>query len=139
VDLTETEKAVIADAVEARIDAYGDAARAKDIDWFMGFWADIDDFVLAGDGNLVDRDTWEQQVRSAVSDTRAMLNFEFFNRHTYVLARDAAVHTTQFRWAYETTSGDTLRMHGSWSYVLKSFDGVWQVVHSAGTHLPDEG
>jgi len=34
------------------------------------------------------------------------------------------------------TSGNTLRMHGSWSYVFRNFDGVWKVVHSAGTHLP---
>ncbi len=136
VDLTQAEKGVIASAVEARVNGYVDAARRRDVDWFLGFWADTDEFVLAGDGNLVGHDGWADQVRKAVADTRDILAFEFFNRHTYVLARDAAVHTTQFRWALVQMNGDTLRMHGSWSYVFKKIDGVWKVVHSAGTHLP---
>jgi ketosteroid isomerase-like protein len=136
-ELTPAEKAAIANAVEARIDSYVEAARRRDLNWFLDFWADVDDFVLAGDGNLVGRDAWVDQLRKAVADIREFIDFEFFNRHTYVLARDAAVHTTQYRWAIVKTSGETLRMHGSWSYVFKNFDGVWKVVHSAGTHLPD--
>ena len=136
-DLADTEMAAITNAVEARVDGYVDAARRRDIDWFLDFWADVDEFVIAGDGDLLDRDTWEQGLRQAVADTRAILDFEFFNQHTYVLGPNAAAHTTQFRWAYETTSGDTLRSHGSWTYVFKNFDGVWRVVHSAGTHVPE--
>jgi ketosteroid isomerase-like protein len=136
-DLTQAERAVIASAVEARVNGYVDAARRRDVSWFLDFWADTDDFVLAGDGNLVGYAAWADQLRKAVADTREILDFEFFNRHTYVLARDAAVHTTQFRWALVQANGDTLRMHGSWSYVFKDFDGVWRVVHSAGTHLSD--
>ena len=103
----------------------------------LDFWADVDEFVIAGDGDLKDRDGWEEQLRQAVADTKAILDFEFFNQHTYVLGRDAAAHTTQFRWAYETKSGDTLKSHGSWTYVFKKFDGSWRVVHSAGTHVMD--
>ncbi len=135
-DLTQAEKTAIATAVEARVNGYVDAARRRDVNWFLDFWADTDEFVVAGDGNLVGHDGWSDQVRKSVADTREILDFEFFNRHTYVLSRDAAVHTTQFRWALVQTSGDTLRMHGSWSYVFKNFGGVWRVVHSAGTHLP---
>ncbi len=134
---TDEERAVITKAVEARVDGYIDAARRHDLDWFLGFWANVDGFVVAGDGNLVDHAAWEQQVRKAVADARDILNFEFFNRHTIVLAHDAAVHTTQFRWGVVGTNGDTLRMHGSWTYVFKNYGGVWKVVHSAGTHLPD--
>lgn len=134
---TDAERAVITKAVEARVDGYIDAARRHDLDWFLEFWANVDGFVVAGDGNLVDHAAWEQQVRKAVADTRDILNLEFFNRHTFVLAHDAAVHTTQFRWGVVGTTGDTLRMHGSWTYVFKNYGGVWKVVHSAGTHLPD--
>lgn len=137
VELTQIEKAAIANAVEARINGYVEAARRRDLSWFLDFWADVDEFVIAGDGNLVAHDVWADQLRQAVANMREVLDFEFFNRHTYVLARDAAVHTTQYRWAIVQSSGDTLRMHGSWSYVFKNFDGVWKVVHSAGTHVPD--
>ena len=134
---TEAERAVITKAIEARVDGYIDAARRRDINWFLDYWANVEGFVIAGDGNLMDHAAWEQQLRSAVAGTREILNFEFFNRHTFVLARDAAVHTTQFRWGMLGANGDTLRMHGSWTYVFKEYDGVWRVVHSAGTHLPD--
>ncbi len=137
-DLTPREKAAIASAVEARVNDYDDAARRRDINWFLDFWADTDDFVAAADGDLISHEAWANQIRQAVIDTRQILDFQFFNRHTYVLARDAAVHTTQFRWAMVRTNGDTLRMHGSWSYVFKNFHGVWRVVHTAGTHLPDQ-
>jgi hypothetical protein len=134
-DLTDAEKVVIADAVMTRVDDYIDAARRLDLEWFLGFWANVDGFVIAGDGGLMDYATWEQQLRSDFATVREITDFEFFNRHTYVLARDAAVHSTQFRWGMVTTTGDTLRMHGSWCYVFKNFDAEWKVVHSAGTHL----
>lgn len=131
------EEAAVRKAAEARVDEYIEAARRRDIDWFLNFWADVDGVVLAGDGKLLDRPAWVQELRKALADTREFLEFTFHNRHTYVLARDAAVHTTQFRWAVLQTSGKTLRMHGSWSYVFKNIDGVWKVVHSAGTHIPE--
>ena len=131
------EETAITKAVEARVDDYIEAARRRDLDWFLNFWADVDGFVLAGDGNLLDRPAWVQELRKALADIRAFIDFSFHDRHTYVLARDAAVHTTQFRWAVLQTSGKTLRMRGSWSYVFKNIDGVWKVVHSAGTHIPE--
>ena len=135
-EMTDADRAAIAAAVEARVHGYADAAKRKDIDWFMEFWADTEGFVIAGDGTLVaDYATWAETVRQAVGGTAEILDFGFFNGHTYVLARDAAVHTTEFRWAYFTTAGDTLRAHGSWSYVFRNIDGVWSVVHSAGTHI----
>ncbi len=59
------------------------------------------------------------------------------NGHPYVLAGDAASFTTEYEWTIVTTAGDTVTAHGSWTYVFKSFDGEWKVVHSAGTHLYD--
>ncbi len=134
--LTDAQRAAIERAVEARVSGYGDALRRKDLNWFLGFWADDSAFVLAGDGNIVGPAAWREQVRQSVENTHQLLQFEFFNRHTYVLAPNAAVLTTQFRWAILRAPGDTLRMHGSWSYVLENFGGTWRVIHSAGTHLP---
>lgn len=135
-ELSESETARIAAEVETRIDEYPDALKRRDVEWYHAFWGDFDGFVVAGDGELVSSpEVWAAQVRQGVEGVQELLDFEFLDRHTYVLARDAAVHSTRFRWAVVTTTGDTLRSHGSWSYVMKNFDGLWRVVHSAGTHV----
>jgi len=135
-DLTDAERARVVEAVKARVDGYVDAARRLDLEWFRDFWADHDDFLIAADGVLMDYTTWSQQLARDLAGIRAMTAFEFFNGHTHVLSRDAAVHTTQFRWTLVDKAGDTVSMHGAWSYVFKNIGGVWKVIHSAGTHLP---
>lgn len=136
-ELSVSETAGIAADVEARIDEYPDALKQRDVEWFRGFWGDFDGFVAAGDGELIaDPEVWAEQVRQGVEGVEEVLDFEFFDRHTYVLARDAAVHSTRFRWAIVTTTGDTVRSHGSWTYAMKNLDGLWRVVHTAGTHVP---
>jgi hypothetical protein len=136
-EVTQREKEAIAQAIESRMDGYIAAAYGQDMDWFLDFWADVNGFAMAGDGDLMDRATWVDGLSQAVADTRQILEMEHFNRHTYVLSRDAAAHSMQFRWAYETMGGDTLRAHGSWTYAFKNFDGVWRAVHSGGTHVSE--
>jgi hypothetical protein len=51
---TDAEKVIITDAVEARVDACIDAARRHDLEWFLDFWARVDEFVIAADGSLMD-------------------------------------------------------------------------------------
>lgn len=53
----------------------------------------------------------------------------------YILARDAASYTMEYRWSLTMKSGDTLNAKGSWMYVFKKFDDTWRVVHSAGAHI----
>ena len=134
-ELTDAERATIREAIDARLNDYAGAARRLDLGWFRGFWANSEAFVIAADGNLMDYRTWDEQLEKDLATIREMPEFEFFDGHTYVLARDAAVHTTRFRWSLVGTTGDTIRMQGSWSYVFKNLDGTWKVVHSAGTHL----
>lgn len=136
-DLTDTDRDRIAEAVENRVNGYVEAARRLDLEWFRDFWANDEHFLIAGDGALMDYPTWDRQLEKDLASIREMTRFEFFNGRTYVLASDAAVHTTQFRWTLLDTGGETLSMHGSWSYVFKSIKGVWKVIHSAGTHLPE--
>ena len=135
-DLTDAERATVTKAVNARLNDYAGAARRLDLEWFREFWAASENFVIAADGALMDYPTWDEQLEKDLATIREMPEFEFFDGHTYVLARDAAVHTTRFRWTLVGTTGDTIRMQGSWSYVFKNLDGTWKVVHSAGTHLP---
>lgn len=94
-------------------------------------------FVLAGDGELIDYPALVQQAREEVTTMQSVISVELSDRHTYVLARDATPRTARSRLAAVFTIGDPLRVRGSWTYVLKHLDGVWQLVHSGGTHVPE--
>lgn len=137
-ELTDLERTEIAAAVEASVDRYREAALRLDLDGMLALWADVEGFVVASDGELIDYAAMEQGARDEVATMQSIPYFEFSDRHTYVLARDAASHTARFRWAAVLTTGDTLRVRGSWTYVLKNFDGAWRVVQSGGAHVPED-
>ncbi len=136
-DLTDAERAEITAAVEASVDGYREAALSRNLDGLLALWANVDGFVLAADGEIADYAAMETGLRAEMATIQSVPYFELSDRHTYVLARDAASHTTRYRWSAVLTTGDTLRVRGSWVYVLKNFDGAWRVVHSGGAHVPE--
>ena len=138
VELTDLERTEIAAAVEASVDRYREAALGLDLDGMLALWADVEGFVVASDGELIDYAAMEQGARDEVGTMQSIPYFEFSDRHTYVLARDAASHTARFRWSAVLNTGDTLRVRGSWTWVLKNFDGNWKTVQSGGTHVPED-
>lgn len=135
--LTDAERAEIAAAVEASVDAYREAALRLDLDGMLALWADVDGFVVASDGELLDYAAIAEGAREEVRTMQSVPYFEFSDRHTYVLARDAASHTARFRWGAVLTTGDTIRVRGAWTWVLKNLDGTWKTVQSGGTHVPE--
>jgi ketosteroid isomerase-like protein len=135
-ELTEVQEAEIAAAVERRVAEYGEAVHSRDMDWFSNFWAAVDGFVFAGDGELSPgHDEYMNQLRESMEGMMTLIRFGFSNGHTYVLAPDAASHTAAFDWSIVNAAGDTVSSRGSWTYVFKRFDGEWKVVHSNGTHI----
>lgn len=134
---TDAERAEIVAAVEASIDRYGEAGLRLDLDGMLALWADVEGFAVASDGELMDYAMLAQGAREEVATMQAVLYFELSDRHTYVLARGAASHTARFRWGAVLTTGDTIRVRGAWTWVLKNFDGTWKTVQSGGTHLPE--
>ena len=65
-----------------------------------------------------------------------MEEVEFWNPNVLSLAPDAAAYTTEYRWSMITTAGDTVRMQGSWTYVMRRVGDDWTIFHSTGTHVP---
>lgn len=135
--INEAERASIAAAIEQRVDGYFEAARRQDVQWLLGFWANIPEFVIAGDGEVKVgyEDGIATPTRQWFAGLKTVLVSEHMNGHAYVLARDAASYTTEFRWSIVRTAGDTVTSHGAWTYVFKKLNGEWRVVQSAGTHL----
>jgi ketosteroid isomerase-like protein len=134
--LSAEEKAAIAGAVEQRVAGYLDAIQRLDLDWILGFWADVDGYVFAGDGELTaGYETHAGQLREDVAGIATINSIVKSNEHIYVLAKDAASYSMEFEWSMTMAAGDTVRSHGAWTYVFKRLDGEWKVVHSGGTHV----
>lgn len=134
--LTEQEKATITEEVEARVVDYIDAFKQLDLERMLDFWANAEGFVFAGDGALVvGYDKYAAQLKDNIPKTVKVNYIEKNNQYIYVLARDAASYTMEYRWSMTMESGDTINAKGSWMYVFKKFDNIWRVVHSAGAHI----
>lgn len=134
--LSNQEKEIVAQAVEERIAYYIDAVKQLDIERMLGFWADTEGFVFAGDGLLtVGYDTYTAQLREVISNTAEVTSIAYKKPHVYVLSKDAASLSIEYEWSMIDRDGNTVNAKGSWTYVFKKFDDVWKVVHSAGTHL----
>lgn len=135
-DMTDQERAEIAEAVSAAVDSYFEAAKQLDFEGASEFWANTDGFVIAGDGTLIDSyEVWMSQIEEVWAGIAEYNRVESINPHVYVLARDAAVYSMKFEITSTSTEGEIVNMHGSWTYVFKHLNGRWRVVHSAGTHL----
>ena len=133
--LTEQEKAIITEEVKARVVDYIDAFKKLDIERMLDFWANTEGFVYAGDGALVvGYDKFSIQIKDLIH-TDEVNYIEQNEPLVYILARDAASYTMEYRWSLTMKSGDTLNAKGSWMYVFKKFDDTWRVVHSAGAHI----
>ena len=134
--LTEQEKAIITEEVKARVVDYIDAFKKLDKERMLDFWANTEGFVVAGDGSLVvGYDKYTIQINDLIPNTDKVNYIEQNEPHVYILARDAASYTMEYRWSLTMKSGDTLNAKGSWMYVFKKFDDTWRVVHSAGAHI----
>ena len=135
-ELTAADKASIAEALEERVSGYAEAARRRDVDYMLGFWADVDEFVIAGDGELtVGYDAWADFIRQSIVEFPVVNSITTRNPHVYVIGLDAASYTVEFEWSMTSAEGETTSARGTWTYVFRHLDGEWRVVHSAGTHL----
>ena len=136
--LSAEEEAAIAAEVERTIVSYFEAARDLDMERGLPVWANVEWFVLAADGALIDDyDAFVRELGMAWSTVDGFLEMETWNPHTRVLGRNAASSVLEYRWTVVDAQGDTVRSHGSWMYVLERFEDGWKIVHSAGTHLYD--
>ena len=62
-------------------------------------------------------------------------NTEIKSLEVVALEPSVASCSMEYSWTMIDGEGTVVSASGTWVYVLKSFDGVWRVVHSAGMHL----
>ena len=131
------EEATIKKEIQGRLDGYATAVKSKDLAWIQDFWADDDNFVFAGDGQLNSNydSAITKSYQNAFAALKEMTYIRWTDGHPLVLSRDVVSYPTNFQWQAVMESGDTVRAKGSWLYLFKKSEGQWKVVHSAGTHI----
>ena len=100
------------------------------------FWGDSEDFVFAGDGDILGgHDKWSALLDQYEGQVDRWLSFEYRNLHVVVLSPEVACVTTEFEHSRISTEGDTVNVRGAWTYVFKKSDEEWDVIHTNGTHI----
>ena len=105
-DLTDTEKAAIANEVNALNAEYWDAWRAADWDRGMSYYFDSPDFVWASGGTAYFGLDVLERLRSAFENV-ASQTFTFSDSRTVILAPDAVSVTAIGTWSQTDTMGVT--------------------------------
>jgi hypothetical protein len=133
--IPEKKQRALIQEIEQRLDAYPEALKRGDIEWFKDFWSGEADFAFASDGELVtDYAAFEKGTKEAIANTKQLLLFQLSNSRGHVISENAVSYATNFEWQIIGKSGDTLRAKGSWLYLFEKRDGEWRAVQSAGTH-----
>ena len=98
--------------------------------------ANVEGYVMGSDGAII-ADTYKDYtdgVKQAFDGIDKFLFLEPTKKYVYVLAKDAASCTCEFKGKILTVTGDTVVHNGCWTFVFKQMEGEWKVVHENGTH-----
>lgn len=135
--LTPKEKEQIELEVRQRVDDYFEDVQSRDIKGTLSFWSNSEDFIHAGDGSIFGNyDKWSNWLldRYKKGTVEKYLYWENSDIHVIVLSKDVAAYTMNFKNAF-IENGETRKVTGSWTYVMRKSELGWQVVVSNGTHI----
>ena len=136
-EISESEKRVIVQELQNRLDEYSDAFKKKNLDMMLEFWAKTQDFAFASDGRLITEydSVYIPRLQNHLPKVKEVPYFGFNVEKVAVLSMDIASAATSFDWAQILTSGDTIKAKGTWLFVFKKMNDQWNFIQSAGTHI----
>lgn len=96
----------------------------------------VDGFVMGSDAKIVFKnyEEFDSAMRKSFGSIEKFIEAEIPAIHVYVLAKDAATCTYEFKSRFITMTGDTIVNNGCWTFVFKKLDNAWKVVQENGTH-----
>jgi hypothetical protein len=136
-EISDSEKKLIIEELQSRLNDYADAFERKDMEGMHNFWSNNPDFAYAGDGIISTNydSVITYRIQNHLPKVQEVPYFDFIIERGSILSKDAASVVSKFDWAQVLTTGDTIRSRGSWLFVFKKINDQWSVVQSAGTHL----
>jgi len=135
-DPTDEQKKVISNEIETVLRNFYNAKTITS-ETHTGLRANVPGYVMGGDGKILFTDyaSYAKGTKSAFEGVQKFTDFETVAIYVYVLSKDAATCTTEFKSKFLTTAGDTIINNGCWTFVFKKFGNNWKVVQENGTHL----
>jgi len=135
VELTDAEKAAIADTVRQQADAFYDAFRTLDFDRAMGAFGT--DLVWAENAALgANRDSMVTAWRGYFDALREVTSGDWREVHIEVLGPDAAVFSGTFDWVGVDTTGAPAGSRGAWTAVWVRTAAGWKITHGHESWVP---
>jgi hypothetical protein len=135
-DPTDEQKKVISSEIETIVRNFYNAGT---LTWetHAALRANVQGYVMGGDGKILFTDyaSYVKGTKSAFESVQRFTDFETVAIYVYVLSKDAATCTTEFKSKFLATTGDTVVNNGCWTFVFKKFGNSWKVIQENGTHL----
>ena len=134
-NLSSDEIAQIKTEIENRIEQHAQELRDLDYEAMMTFYADVDDFIIFGDGYYWgDYQTVDGIWKDFTAGVKSMLRWDWSNPKIHVFSEDVATCLVEFYNERIEASGDTTKGHGCFSYSMQKLNGDWKAVTIHVTH-----
>lgn len=135
-ELTDDQKKMISSEIENIVKNFFNP-NTLNYETHTGLRANKEGYVMGGEGKILftDYSTYNESIKSSFAGIQRFTDFETVAIYVYVLSKDAATCTTEFKSKFLTTAGDTIINNGCWTFVFKKFDDDWKVIQENGTHL----
>lgn len=134
--LSESDRQVVAAAVDSAMHAYLSAVAARDADRVIAHYANDPEFTAYFDATPMDYATIASTVRGMFAGLRAV-DLQPVTVQVTVLGRDAAIAGFPFREAFTDTAGKVQRLRGTASWTWRRHGSGWIIIHGDAVHLPD--
>jgi len=134
-ELTDQEKNVIAREIKNLVENFLDP-NTLSYETHVNMRADVDGYIFAGDGQILftDYNSYKEATKQSFEDIQQFIEADNTQMFVYVLAKDAAACTTEFKGKYIDAAGDTITHNGCWTFIFKKLNNEWKVVQENGTH-----
>lgn len=135
-DLTEDQKKMISNEIETIVKNFFNP-NTMSYETHTGLRANKEGYVMGADGKILFTDyaTYNKTMKLSFTGIQRFTDFETVAIYVYVLSKDAATCTTEFKSKFLTTAGDTVINNGCYTFVFKKFDNNWRIIQENGTHL----
>ena len=146
-ELTEEQKAAIADEIAALHAEAAEAIRARDVDGWLAYFENTDELTFTScveNGAVAAYRSWSARADTTYAHYGAIASmdrFDWGDLHTRVLAPNVAVVTTTYEAVATDTAGFSFAGNATWVAVWVRTDGGWKMANVAETwkDVPPEG
>ena len=135
-DLTDNQKKLISNEIETIVKNFFNPATLS-YETHTALRADKEGYIMGGEGKILftNYSDYNKSTKLAFTGIQRFTEFETVSIYVYVLCKDAATCTTEFKSKFLTTAGDTITNNGCYTFVFKKFDNNWKIIQENGAHL----